>query len=84
MANHKNKNKNQSQQNVHRLADGLPVAGKSGPPEDFEYSKADNTIVSLWPIRFVVLLVTVVSAAALAGQRIAQRRACATPSRDDR
>ena len=76
--------KHQAQQQMLRLADGMPVAGKSGSPTGVEYSQADNTIVSLWPIRLVVLLVTVVSAAVLVGQRIAQRRAYSSPTRDDR
>ena len=81
--------KHQAQQQMPRLGGGMPVAGmpvagETGPPSDVEYSNADSTIVSLWPIRLVVLLVTVVSAAVLAGQRIAQHRTYASSARDDR
>ncbi len=76
--------KYQAQQQMLRSADGMPVAGETRPPTDVEYSDPDNTIVTLWPIRLVVLLVTVVSTAQLVRQRFAQHRACAYPARDER
>ena len=75
--------KYQARQQMARSADGMPIAGETRPPTDVAYSDPNNTIVTLWPIRLVVLLVTVVSAAQLVRQRRAQHRACASLTRGE-
>ena len=75
--------KYQAQQQMARSADGMPIAGESLPPNDVAYSDPDNTIVTLWPIRLVVLLITLVSVAQLVRQRRAQHRDCASLARGE-
>ncbi len=66
--------KYQVQQRLRIPADGGAPSTADAPPADFDYSTADDTIIKLWPIRSLVFVVTVVAAAVLVRQRIAQHR----------
>ena len=74
----------QARQQIRISADRDATANGNTPPVAVEYSTAADTVVKLWPIQALVLVVTVAAAAALVRHRIAQHRACVSPSRDER